>query len=333
MPTIQSAWLRWCVLGGFVLVYLWFGLTTWRSEAHFINHVERGADGAWTFRVPAIALTLAAPPWLGAAIDGADLEMIVDVQPATLDQHGPARIVSLSGDTSARNFTLGQEGADLVIRWRRTADAPNGTPAFDVKGVFADGRRHVLRVAARGASLQVFIDEHKRLDETFAANPFVHWSRDYPLILGNEVTFDRPWRGSIHRLEVRVNGERFDYLAPDRLATPTIYVPRAGSQYFVQWKPFSNQWRTQSIIDDWIMNLVGFMPVGALLVWLFPGAIGVGRATLAAFCLSLTIETAQWFLPWRITSIDDLILNTLGGVMSAWLMILWLRRASAPVRT
>ena len=43
-------------------------------------------------------------------------------------QRGPARIVTLSGGTNRRNFTLGQEGENLVFRLRTPLAGDNGMP-------------------------------------------------------------------------------------------------------------------------------------------------------------------------------------------------------------
>ena len=48
------------------------------------------------------------------------------LQSADPDQHGPARIVSMSQDTMLRNFTVGQEGAEVVLRVRTPRSGPNG---------------------------------------------------------------------------------------------------------------------------------------------------------------------------------------------------------------
>jgi glycopeptide antibiotics resistance protein len=46
---------------------------------------------------------------------------------ADLDQHGPARIISISDDPLLRNLTFGQEGGDLVMRYRSLLTGENGT--------------------------------------------------------------------------------------------------------------------------------------------------------------------------------------------------------------
>ncbi len=56
------------------------------------------------------------------------LSIEVWMTPANIKQSGPARIVSFSQDALARNFTLGQEGADIHFRLRTPISGKNGSP-------------------------------------------------------------------------------------------------------------------------------------------------------------------------------------------------------------
>ena len=49
------------------------------------------------------------------------------ITPANVKQKGPARIVSFSRDPVRRNFTVGQEHADIDFRLRTPLTGPNGT--------------------------------------------------------------------------------------------------------------------------------------------------------------------------------------------------------------
>jgi hypothetical protein len=74
------------------------------------------------------------------------------------DQRGPARILSYSIDTEQRNFTLGQEGPDLVFRLRTPNTGPNGTHMpLVVPGVFSGPEVRDILVTYRGAMLRVAI--------------------------------------------------------------------------------------------------------------------------------------------------------------------------------
>ncbi|HON90994.1 MAG TPA: DUF4038 domain-containing protein [Sedimentisphaerales bacterium] len=56
------------------------------------------------------------------------------IKPANTTQAGPARIVTLSKDTSARNFTLGQKAGAYEVRLRTTTTSPNGEPSLSSPG-------------------------------------------------------------------------------------------------------------------------------------------------------------------------------------------------------
>jgi hypothetical protein len=72
------------------------------------------------------------------------------------EQDGPARIVSNSASPFLRNFTLGQQGADLVFRLRTPATGVNGYPLeVTVPGVFADREPREILVTYDGANLLV----------------------------------------------------------------------------------------------------------------------------------------------------------------------------------
>lgn len=74
------------------------------------------------------------------------------------DQHGPARIVSYSIDTMRRNFTVGQEGPDMVFRLRTPDTGPNGTHIpLVVPGVFSSGGVQDILVTYTGAKLQAAV--------------------------------------------------------------------------------------------------------------------------------------------------------------------------------
>ena len=74
-------------------------------------------------------------------------------------QDGPARIVSLSSDTSHRNFTLGQSGSDLVFRLRTQLTGQNGVmPELIVPDVFSTHARRHLVITYNGLDLLAYVD-------------------------------------------------------------------------------------------------------------------------------------------------------------------------------
>jgi glycopeptide antibiotics resistance protein len=81
----------------------------------------------------------------------------VTVSTHDTQQTGPARIVSLSDNPLQRNFTLGQQGHDLVFRLRTPLTGDNGTePELRVPGVFATTAPIHLVSTYDGAKLRVY---------------------------------------------------------------------------------------------------------------------------------------------------------------------------------
>jgi len=83
------------------------------------------------------------------------------------------------------------------------------------------------------------------------------------------------------------------------------------------FKANSNFWM------DFILNLLGFIPLGAVLWALFHEAGGLIRKQAVffssglSFLISLGIETAQVWMPSRSSQMTDLVLNTLGALLGA----------------
>lgn len=85
--------------------------------------------------------------------------IIVRVAAADLEQHGPARIVSLSDSPYLRNFTLGQEGRDLIFRLRTPATGLNGVwPELRVPNVFTDTRPRDIVIRYEHGTVHCVID-------------------------------------------------------------------------------------------------------------------------------------------------------------------------------
>ena len=80
--------------------------------------------------------------------------------------------------------------------------------------------------------------------------------------------------------------------------------------------------------SDILTNILVYMPLGVLLIRVFPRrycpVCKLIAATLASALLSLSLEYLQAHLPGRVPSIIDLMLNTTGGFTGALLaLLLW----------
>ncbi|MCP4427743.1 MAG: LamG domain-containing protein [Chloroflexi bacterium] len=109
-------------------------------------------------------LTTAVPvPSLTRKIEDAAQFSISVTTAAAIEQDGPARIVSLSGSPWRRNFTLGQQGKDLVFRFRTPLRGINGhRPELIVPGVFDDAEPHHIVATVDDTAVRIYIDSLRR---------------------------------------------------------------------------------------------------------------------------------------------------------------------------
>lgn len=120
-----------------------------------------------------------------------------------LSQNGPARIVSLSGDPSNRNITLGQgvynRGGDRIeMRTRTTATSNNGTPAIaSDRGSLSTVLQHVLFSMDTTGFGKLWIDG-VMVESGSVGGALSNWNGAYPLALANEVSGNRSWLGELH---------------------------------------------------------------------------------------------------------------------------------------
>lgn len=69
-------------------------------------------------------------------------------------------------------------------------------------------------------------------------------------------------------------------------------------------------------------NLIIFLPLGYMTALLFPKMRKAARILLLAMALSVVIEGSQYIFASGQTDIDDVILNTLGGMVGYWIYLL-----------
>ena len=90
-----------------------------------------------------------------------ELTVEVWLQSAQLEQSGPARIVTLSQNSSNRNFTLGQDANQFDVRFRTTETSNNGQPSLSSGSKkFNLGLTHLVYVRQNSGWTRIFINGH-----------------------------------------------------------------------------------------------------------------------------------------------------------------------------
>ena len=93
------------------------------------SQVEWVAPRGVVLRGPTVLTSLGDTSRVASPRFAADPQLTVEawMAPSDLSQSGPARLISYSYDPHARNFTIGQDGRNVVFRLRTLATGLNGT--------------------------------------------------------------------------------------------------------------------------------------------------------------------------------------------------------------
>lgn len=121
--------------------------------------------------------------------------VISRISTRSLNQIGPARIVTLSRDFVSSNLTIGQSGRRLVVRLRTPLTGPFGStlrhPALEIDDIFISQKELFIAVTYDGAELRVYLSG-ELVQPTQRFTPGAALLRPYLSRFGSlpEATFD-----------------------------------------------------------------------------------------------------------------------------------------------
>jgi len=128
------------------------------------------------------------------------------VVPANVTQEGPARIISYSGGSQTRNLTLGQTlyNYDFLLRTSNTnANGEAALSTADADELLQASLQHVVVTYDPVNGRQIFVNgEHAGVSDSVEVGNFNEWNDTYAFVLGNEVSGDIPWAGSIRLVAI-----------------------------------------------------------------------------------------------------------------------------------
>lgn len=126
--------------------------------------------------------------------------------PGNVVQEGPARIVSYSGGTAARNFTMGQTKYSYDFMHRSSSTDGNGAPMLSTPD--ADQRlqatlQHVVMTFDPANGRRIYINGVYSGDlDPVAGGTLGDWDDSFAFVLGNEASGDRPWAGALRLVAI-----------------------------------------------------------------------------------------------------------------------------------
>ncbi len=160
------------------------------------------------------------------------------IAPATLQQTGPARIVTLSYNASLRNFTLGQAETAYQVRLRTPDTGDNGAyPNLQSPpGVVTTVLTHVVYTRDDYWSTILYInnevivndDNILEISGEYINGDIVGWDASYEFGLGNEINADRPWLGDLYLVAIYSRALTEDEVAQNFAAGPNLSVDVAN---------------------------------------------------------------------------------------------------------
>ncbi len=218
------------------------------------------------------------------------------VVPGNVTQEGPAGIISYSGGTTTRNFTLGQVQYNYVFQNRSSSTDANGMPALSTAD--ADERlqatqQHVVVTfdAVGGRKIYVNGEYTGDLDPQVGGN-LNDWDDTFAFVLGNEVSNDRQWQGKLRLVAIHSRaltaeqiqqnfevgvGEKFFLLfsVSDLIGIPDSYVYLEVSEFDSYGYLF---YRPTFIILDPLASPGASIPVKAMRIGINGKEASIGQA-------------------------------------------------------
>ena len=160
-------------------------------------------DGGLEVQKPTIIQTVDSPARLIAAIrNSAEATIEVWCQPNNTKQAGPARLVTVSKNSSERNLTLGQDGDKFEVRLRTTRTSTNGIPSLPTPArTAATNLTHIVFVRDKSGATRVYVNG-KQVATGNAKGDLSNWDSSFGLAIANELSTDRPWLGTLHLVAV-----------------------------------------------------------------------------------------------------------------------------------
>ncbi len=125
------------------------------------------------------------------------------VRPSNKHQDGPARIVTFSENTSARNFTLGQVDDRYVFRLKTTHTNGNGIPdrISSAHTVKPGQDQHIVFTRDANGEERFYIDGDLQYSGHVGGN-LSNWGVHCSLAFFNEMTLNRPYKGGLKKVAI-----------------------------------------------------------------------------------------------------------------------------------
>jgi hypothetical protein len=281
----------------------------WDPPRTVRNEVTRSANGTLGFGEMNKARTVGAPAWLPVVRATGSIQVHLEFDPRSLRQQ--ASIMMLASDSWHTDFAIGQAGSSLSVWLRRPGSDPNGDPPFAIVGAVRPRQWNSVELILQHDELRIVADGKLRLTERLPAYSTSLWGGG-EIALGGEIHGGGAWQGSIRQAEVGPPGHAVDYVRPGTLLIPEsyLYLP----DHIEPFPPTNS--------EQWLLafaDLLSFIPVGFLIVWVRSPPVHPVPAVLFATVLAVMLAAGKFLFHARHTSVANVGMQVIGASLGAWL--------------
>ncbi len=224
-------------------------------KIHDTNNINWIPGGGIDIDAPTLIKSFVAAEKITDAVQNSGaITMEAWIDPANLNQDGPARIATVSYGSSNRNCMLGQDQSEYIARVRTDQVGDNGMPQMAVNGAQNSLQHLVYTMAADGAE-NIYING-ALIDTDFRPGTISNWDEDYPLALVNEVDADRPWLGKMYLVGMYGRALSANEVQQNFEAGHLIEGPEVSSQLCEEEDCFIDGFGVNARVL-WIPNLPG----------------------------------------------------------------------------
>ncbi|MCA9247652.1 MAG: DUF1553 domain-containing protein [Planctomycetales bacterium] len=166
------------------------------------NSARWSTDHVYLLNATVLRSALTAVKIIDAVKQTGEISIEAWVRASNTHQTGPARLVSISADTSNRNVTLGQQGDRFDVRLRSSRTTANGIPSVSTPaGMATTTLSHILYTRNSAGDARFHVDGAEVMRQHVAGD-LANWDARYRILVGNEASNDRPWLGEVHLIAI-----------------------------------------------------------------------------------------------------------------------------------
>jgi hypothetical protein len=276
------------------------------------------------------------------------------IEPIILKHSSFSFILLVHDGVDERQLVIGQWRSSLLVM--NGSDYSNKRRVPKIYVPLGEGAPQLISIVSNESGTRVFINGVLRITKGDLVLHFPKGGDRARLVVGNSLNGSNPWMGRFlglamndHALADEIiqqhfnrwhSDKKFNGLQSDKPRLLYSFDEGQGGRVFnragndlnliipseleildkevLSW-PHLGGIATPRMMEDVLINLIGFIPLGFLLIATLSRIKGVGVragmivALLIAFSFSLCIEVAQVWIPTRDSSMLDLVLNTIGA--------------------